>query len=140
MNPSDADESSRPSVIPFLITHWLSQYGNEIRTGDNYTETLAIARIQSATIELSQAFASLGAFGTTLVGHSSLVPDDSGHDVLVCVHYLYFFCILELSMLLDFTYFVSDLVSLFENVDKHSPSVKCVLPKYCRSIHLSTKL
>ena len=78
MNPSAVDEASRPSAIPFLITHWLSQYGHEVRVeDDDSTEAHAIARIQLATFELAQAFADLGAFGTTLSGRSRLVPEES---------------------------------------------------------------
>lgn len=84
MNPSSIDEHVYThSAVPFLITHWLSQYGHEVRSDDNIAEAHAIARIQSATLELGQAFAALGAFGTSLERRSRLIPEESGNHLLV---------------------------------------------------------
>jgi len=54
--------------IPFLVTHWLANYGtNNSNTNPvDEQQRLAMAKIQSATSELASAFASLGAYGTTL--------------------------------------------------------------------------
>ena len=55
--------------IPFLVTHWLANYGkNIINDGEEIQdpERIAISKIQRATSEIASAFATLGAYGKTL--------------------------------------------------------------------------
>jgi hypothetical protein len=65
--------------LTFLVTHWLANYGNPHRsngdassrvtattTPDEQLQSLAIERIRRATAEIASAFASVGAYGTTL--------------------------------------------------------------------------
>eukprot|EP00531_Pseudo-nitzschia_arenysensis_P009052 CAMPEP_0116157440 /NCGR_PEP_ID=MMETSP0329-20121206/23345_1 /TAXON_ID=697910 /ORGANISM="Pseudo-nitzschia arenysensis, Strain B593" /LENGTH=2316 /DNA_ID=CAMNT_0003654547 /DNA_START=150 /DNA_END=7100 /DNA_ORIENTATION=- len=55
--------------IPFLVTHWLANYGNT-NTNNNdpidEQQRFAMAKIKSAASELASAFTTLGAYGTTL--------------------------------------------------------------------------
>ena len=95
MNAHDNNiNTTRPSAVPFLITHWLSQYGRDTPDDENLAEGRAIARIQSATLELAQAFAELGAFGTTVVRRSHLYPPENEGDSIrlwvSCCPALYF--------------------------------------------------
>ena len=50
-----------PSDLPFLVTHWLSNFRatNQEKDGDD-----AIRRIHDAARHLSSAFSDLGLFGT----------------------------------------------------------------------------
>lgn len=51
--------------LPFLVTHWLANF--ESGGGSNSDEEQrAIDRIRNASAEIASAFASLGAFGTTI--------------------------------------------------------------------------
>lgn len=59
--------------IPFLVTHWLSNFGNSSGTtaitGTEVSQDhqrIAVAKIRRAASELASAFSSLGAYGTTL--------------------------------------------------------------------------
>lgn len=86
-DPSDNDDPSNsiPQEIPFLVTHWLANYGRGASSssmtttharsvvaplGDNDDENRrrqeALTTIRRATSEIASAFASLGAYGTTL--------------------------------------------------------------------------
>jgi hypothetical protein len=60
--------------LPFLVTHWLANYGNNNNivgaTGTTASalerdRQEAIARIRRATTEIASAFRTLGAYGTT---------------------------------------------------------------------------
>ena len=63
---------SQSADLPFLVTHWLSNYGAVQTSGNEDSEEAkkfqqdAIERIRKATNDLSAAFADLGAFGVTL--------------------------------------------------------------------------
>lgn len=50
--------SINPSELPFLVTHWLSNFD-----GDENNE--AVKRLRSAASEVASAFSDLGAFGTS---------------------------------------------------------------------------
>ena len=55
--------------LPFLVTHWLANFEKNGRSGNEQArecERLAMAKIRRATSEIASAFASLGAYGTTL--------------------------------------------------------------------------
>ena len=54
-----------PSELPFLVTHWLSNYRRQRQsnlTGNNSEE--ALQRLQTAANEVASAFADLGVFGS----------------------------------------------------------------------------
>ena len=70
--------------IPFLVTHWLANYGtvqNDNNNGNNNNKSSseqerqeALVRIRRATSEIASAFATIGAYGTTY-RVSSLLED-----------------------------------------------------------------
>ena len=63
----------RQQELPFLVTHWLENYGrntvdftmNTSSDCPNDERQEAVARIRRATSEIASAFATLGAYGTT---------------------------------------------------------------------------
>lgn len=70
-----------PKELPFLVTHWLANYGSSSNLdGSAATTTInpaaataseedrqqAVARIRKATSEIASAFATLGAYGTSM--------------------------------------------------------------------------
>ena len=55
--------------IPFLVTHWLANYTNNSIISNvacQDREQMAIAKIRRATSDIASAFATLGAYGTSL--------------------------------------------------------------------------
>jgi hypothetical protein len=50
-----------PSELPFLVTHWLSNFQARHEEGDNDD---AIRRIHDAASQMASAFSDLGMFGT----------------------------------------------------------------------------
>jgi hypothetical protein len=73
VSSSDGTQQIREE-IPFLVTHWLANYGsNSSNNNDNSSskeaqdrEQMAIAKIRRATSEIASALNTLGAYGTTL--------------------------------------------------------------------------
>ena len=76
VSSSDGTQQIREE-IPFLVTHWLANYGsNSSNNNDNSNsssskeaqdrEQMAIAKIRRATSEIASALNTLGAYGTTL--------------------------------------------------------------------------
>lgn len=64
---SDVAQQQISQEIPFLVTHWLANYEKSKSTGSgDEKEKAAMARIRNATSEIASAFATLGAYGTTL--------------------------------------------------------------------------
>lgn len=53
--------------LPFLVTHWLANFGsgNGGSSEDNEERRQAIERIRNAGAEIASAFSTLGAFGVT---------------------------------------------------------------------------
>jgi hypothetical protein len=89
MNGSLTDDRPEPSAVPFLITHWLSNYSGESGVDRNVAEARAMERIRCATVELAEAFAELGAFGTTVLG-PSFHPPETEHGTVrfsLCFHF-----------------------------------------------------
>ena len=53
--------------MPFLVTHWLANYGAASTVGTrNMEQQEALDRIRKATSEIASAFESLGAYGTAI--------------------------------------------------------------------------
>jgi len=77
METSETDQKLHPSELPFLVTHWLSNYQN-LSTDD--CDKNALDRIHQAASEIAFAFRDLGAFGTTDVP-SILTPKFCGNKV-----------------------------------------------------------
>jgi hypothetical protein len=77
MDDNNNDISNRvQQEIPFLVTHWLANYGtvhnHNNNNNNNYKNASSeqerqesLARIRRATSEIASAFATLGAYGTT---------------------------------------------------------------------------
>ena len=89
--------------IPFLVTHWLSNYEKSNSSGsqDN-SEKIAMAKIRSAASEIASAFASLGAYGTTLRVSS----------VAMCCIFIHF---LSMASVWSYTFFPTHTYSLLWN-------------------------
>jgi hypothetical protein len=95
----DIDKSSRiPHELPFLVTHWLANYDG---TTTPATSTSAITaapseaerqeamtRIRRATSEIASAFATLGAFGTTMRVRFLCLPLATADDVVTLARWL----------------------------------------------------
>ncbi len=64
---SDVAQQQISQEIPFLVTHWLANYEKSKSTasGDE-KQKAAMAKIRNAASEIASAFATLGAYGTTL--------------------------------------------------------------------------
>ena len=68
-SPSDdGDQQPLREEIPFLVTHWLSNFGRTHGAGSEEAQAQkeAIATIRRAASEIASAFSTLGAYGTTL--------------------------------------------------------------------------
>ena len=64
---SDVAQQQISQEIPFLVTHWLANYEKSKSTGSgDEKEKAAMAKIRNAASEIASAFATLGAYGTTL--------------------------------------------------------------------------
>ena len=66
-NAPDVARQQISQEIPFLVTHWLANYekSKSNASGDE-EEKAAMAKIRHAASEIASAFATLGAYGTTL--------------------------------------------------------------------------
>lgn len=59
-----------PSELPFLVTHWLSNYQIPRPSGDDQVDRRqeeALERLRQAASQVSSAFADLGSFGVSNV-------------------------------------------------------------------------
>ncbi|KAG7365261.1 serine/threonine protein kinase containing WD-40 repeat domain [Nitzschia inconspicua] len=70
---TDALLSGIPQELPFLVTHWLANFDNQRVVANDASiapseseRQHAIARIRRATSEIASAFATLGAYGTSM--------------------------------------------------------------------------
>jgi hypothetical protein len=63
--PSDSNEAAAQPDLPFLVTHWLANYGGTRQVTDPQTQE-AMDIIRKATSEIASAFASMGSFGTSI--------------------------------------------------------------------------
>lgn len=61
-----AVDDSIETELPFLVTHWLSNYANKKGRKEDGDED-AIRRVRKAASDLASAFSSLGAFGSANV-------------------------------------------------------------------------
>ena len=63
-------ENDDTHSLPFLVTHWLSDFSASEAAGstpEQQQQQEAVEKIQKAAAELAAAFSSLGAFGTRVV-------------------------------------------------------------------------
>lgn len=72
--------------MPFLVTHWLANYGATPTVGrTNPEEQEAVNRIRKAASEIASALSTLGAYGTTVQVSSSLSKyknQNQAHNIL----------------------------------------------------------
>jgi hypothetical protein len=103
MNPAEGgtqgEEEPRvdvPSELPFLVTHWLSQYGSHatdteqrfdsLERIDNDQRREALERVRRATSELASAFSALGAFGVSSIVSSVIRVSQQRSVHSICTH------------------------------------------------------
>jgi hypothetical protein len=75
---NNSTPNNRQDDLPFLVTHWLANYGRLRQRHDDDNDAYhhhprqrqeeedALSTIRRATAELASAFSSLGAYGTTI--------------------------------------------------------------------------
>ena len=64
MSDSNTNASLDAAELPFLVTHWLSNYNASNNNNENNNDE-AVQRIRQAAADLGAAFRDLGAFGIT---------------------------------------------------------------------------
>ena len=64
----DEAMTGKAEEMPFLVTHWLANYGaaSTVVGTKNVEQQEALDRIRKATSEIASAFESLGAYGTAI--------------------------------------------------------------------------